>query len=408
MHGHFTRDCLRKAVCSVPECGQKHSKCIHVDENVGTAVTQTISNALRNDAPTAGQVINNGSVSASGASVYLPLVEIDVNGKKVLGLLDSGSTNTFISQALASKLNLSGDVQKYVLTTLSRKSAMYPKSVSCTVASADGTFSENLNNVLVVRSIPTRYPENDIDITRYPHLADIPLPHIRKGSKADMLIGMDNSHLLVPIEVKYEINSMKSPYGTRSLFGWALNGPVGQTSNSGVPNMSCFHIALEQNVDNLWSLGDDDVNEISYSYEDRKVIDLWDKEINLEDGHYTLPIPWRQGRPSLPNNRYLVMCRLNSQMKRLNKSGQMDAYGNELTKMIDKGYAERVPEDELSVSDESVWYLPHHHVLNEAKPGKIRIVFDCAARYQDVSLNNQCLQGPVLTNKLIEVLLRFR
>ena len=408
MHGHFTRDCLRKAVCSVPECGQKHSKFIHVDENVGTAVTQTISNALRNDASTAGQVINNGSVSASGASVYLPLVEIDVNGKRVLGLLDSGSTNTFISQSLASKLNLSGDVQKYVLTTLSRKSAMYPKSVSCTVASVDGVFSESLENVLVVPSIPTRYPENDIDITKYPHLADIPLPHIRKGSKADMLIGMDNSHLLVPIEVKYDMHSMKSPYATRSLFGWALNGPVGQTSNSGVPNMSCFHIAIEQNVDNLWSLGDDDVNEISYSYEDRKVIDLWDKEINLEDGHYTLPIPWRQGRPSLPNNRYLAMCRLNSQMKRLNKSGLMDDYGNELTKMIDKGYAERVPEDELSVSDGSVWYLPHHHVLNEAKPGKIRIVFDCAARYQDVSLNNQCLQGPVLTNKLIEVLLRFR
>ena len=55
--------------------------------------------------------------------------------------------------------------------------------------------------------------------------------------------------------------------------------------------------------------------------------------------------------------------------------------------------------------DESVWYLPHHC---ESKPGKVRVVFDCAATYAGVSLNNQCHQGPDLNNKLIGVLLRFR
>ena len=76
--------------------------------------------------------------------------------------------------------------------------------------------------------------------------------------------------------------------------------------------------------------------------------------------------------------------------------------------MLDKGYAERVPDSELSVSDGCVWYLPHHHVMSAAKPGKIRIVFDCGAQYRGVSLNNQCSQGPDLTNKLINVLLKFR
>ena len=86
----------------------------------------------------------------------------------------------------------------------------------------------------------------------------------------------------------------------------------------------------------------------------------------------------------------------------------MDDYDENVQQMVSKGYAERVPDSELGLNDGSAWYLPHHHVTSEAKPGKIRVVFDCAAKFRDVSLNNQCLQGPDLVNKLIHVLLRFR
>ena len=65
-------------------------------------------------------------------------------------------------------------------------------------------------------------------------------------------------------------------------------------------------------------------------------------------------------------------------------------------------------EDELSVSDGSVWYLPHHGVVSESKPGKLRVVFDCAATHAGVSLNSECFQGPDLNNKLVSVLWRFR
>ena len=42
------------------------------------------------------------------------------------------------------------------------------------------------------------------------------------------------------------------------------------------------------------------------------------------------------------------------------------------------------------------------------KPGKARVVFDCAARYFITSLNQQFLQGPDWTNPLVGVLIRFR
>ena len=433
--GHFTRDCRKMSFCSVPNCGRKHTKFIHID-NDNDAVTHATGNDVSsanpqvsnagastrganvgmthvtgNDTSLANAQVSNASAGAHGANVYLPMVAVKVNGERVLALLDNGSTNTFMSQTLASRLGLSGEKLRYTITTLSQKSLMSPRAVTCNVSSLDGGFSECLNGVLVVPSIPTRYPQREIDITRYPYLSDIALPSISSGEKAELLIGMDNSHLLMPIEVRSDENATRAPYATRSVFGWALNGPVEGCNDSHVRGVSSFHITLEEQVGNMWEFENRDVNDmgkVCYSVEDQRVLDLWQSEIEFDNGHYTLPIPWRQSRPSLPNNRYLAECRLHSQVRRLNKTGLLNVYNDNVTKMVDNGYAERVPDSDLLLNDGSIWYLPHHHVTSESKPGKIRVVFDCAAKYHDVSLNNQCLQGPDVTNKLISVLLRFR
>ena len=82
-------------------------------------------------------------------------------------------------------------------------------------------------------------------------------------------------------------------------------------------------------------------------------------------------------------------------------------YQENIDKLLSDGYAEVVPSGEIPVPG-STWFLPHHGVTSEAKPGKLRVVFDCAAQQAGVSLNNQCYQGPDQNNKLLHVLLRFR
>lgn len=52
--------------------------------------------------------------------------------------------------------------------------------------------------------------------------------------------------------------------------------------------------------------------------------------------------------------------------------------------------------------------VPHHPVIHPQKPEKVRIVFDCAGRFQNTSLNDRLLQGPDFANSLVEVLLKFR
>ena len=76
--------------------------------------------------------------------------------------------------------------------------------------------------------------------------------------------------------------------------------------------------------------------------------------------------------------------------------------------MIQRRYAERVPDSNLSKDDDDIWYIPHHCLYHNKKPDKIRVVFDCSATSKSQSLNQHLLQGPDLTDTLVAVLCRFR
>ena len=100
--------------------------------------------------------------------------------------------------------------------------------------------------------------------------------------------------------------------------------------------------------------------------------------------------------------------RLESLKRRLMNNSELHRrYTQEMSKYVDEGYAELVPDDDIKKS-EKIWYLPHHPVFNPKKPEKLRIVYDCAAEFQGNSLNKSLLQGPDLTNGLVGVLTRFR
>ena len=76
--------------------------------------------------------------------------------------------------------------------------------------------------------------------------------------------------------------------------------------------------------------------------------------------------------------------------------------------IIPKGFARNVPEDRALAKSGQLWYIPHHGVYHPRKPNKIRVIFDCTARFGGTSLNDQLLQGPDLTSCLVSVLSRFR
>ena len=51
--------------------------------------------------------------------------------------------------------------------------------------------------------------------------------------------------------------------------------------------------------------------------------------------------------------------------------------------------------------------MPHTGVYHLKKPGQIRVVFDCSAQFNRVSLNDYLLQGPDFMKDLLGILCCF-
>ena len=403
---HMIATCDKSRTCNVAGCNSKHNASLHVNQ----VRSYTQYNVNSNEGGRSPNVVT-GSVNScmTGNRVYLPLVTVLVNGREpAVALLDTGSTNTFITEILASKLSLQGKSVPCRLSTLGSKLNLMTEHVTFDVSPLNDDVTFNVRNVCVIPDIPADVPAYGISLDDYSHFAGLPLSPVT-NAKVDLLIGQDQPDLLVPLEICRSLNKAGQPYATRTKLGWALQGPVDENigSNACMTNSHIHLEQLNQRVENLWNIDNENESTLSWSGEDQRVYDMWQVKTELNDNRYIVFIPWRPGRPCFPNNRYSADKRLESTLKKLNKTGMYEVYNENMQKLVRDGHAELVPSERIGRDDGAVWYLPHHAVLSGAN-SKLRIVFDCAAEYQGVSLNKECFQGPDLCKKLVHVLLRFR
>nr|XP_006811455.1 PREDICTED: uncharacterized protein LOC102805443 [Saccoglossus kowalevskii] len=145
------------------------------------------------------------------------------------------------------------------------------------------------------------------------------------------------------------------------------------------------------------------------SQEDKLFLSKVDTSMKYTEGHYTIGLPFRNDDSKLPNNKEYAKQRLKGIGKRMRRDSKLSSdYKAFMATMIEKKYAILVPQRLLDGNDGRVWYIPHHGVYHPKKPNKIRVVFNCSAKWQGVSLNELLLHGPDLTNNLLGILLRFR
>ena len=146
-----------------------------------------------------------------------------------------------------------------------------------------------------------------------------------------------------------------------------------------------------------------------YSVDDKRAVDVCECSVKGVDGHYQMNIPFKSEHSNLSDNRSVAEKQLQSLAKRFLRIPELYAkYKGGIQGLLDKGYAERVPEQEINVTPGRIWYLSHHNVVNENKPEKLQIVFECRASFGGASLNKEVLQDPDFTNNLVGFLCHFR
>ena len=308
------------------------------------------------------------------------------------------------------------------------------------VESLDGKVVITLPSLIECSEIPNNRSEipTPCAVLQQPHLQHIAkhLPELDPKAEILLLLGRD---ILRAHKVRQQVNGPhNAPFAQRLDLGWVVVGEVclgnvhKPTVNSYKTNAleggrySIFqpctgymHVkGMQDNINQAAKATEETLGKTVFnrtdhdnrpapSIEDTIFLDMMDANVyRNKENSWIAPLPFRESRQRLPNNREQAVSRFTSLQRVLKRKPEMqEQYFAFMGKLFQNGHAEVAP----PLKDgEECWYLPTFGVYHPRKPNQIRVVFDSSAEHHGVSLNNVLLTGPDLNNTLIGVLLRFR
>ena len=355
--------------------------------------------------------IEAGGDSIAGSNrtrISLRIVPVRVsakNGKEVktYAFLDDGSDTSLCLQRLVEELGVKGSPTSFALTTINAEGTQcLGEELSLTVKALTSNDYIHLDRVYTVNNLPVSKKSIPCtgDIHDWPHLKGISLPKLDK--EVSILIGNDVPEAHWVFEER--CRRRKQPCAAWTLLGWTLIGPLASTSHCvvSINFLSGGQEPLSGQIKRMYNADFTETTASSkemMSIEDRRALAIMESTVQMTDGHYQLSLPWKYENPCLPNNRTMAVKRLDLLKRRLQKDEDLKRrYKETVEEYISHGHARKVPDCQAG---SPVWYLPHHPVVHPQKPDKVRVVFDCAAKFRNTSLNDQLLQGPDLTNSLV-------
>ncbi|XP_043211440.1 uncharacterized protein LOC122375923 [Amphibalanus amphitrite] len=377
-----------------------------------------------------GAVIS-ASLGMSGACrTALPVVAVCIrgpSGKPVVtnALLDPGSSGSFLTERLASCIGARAERTSVDIDTVgsSRRTMVTSLVPDVEVRGMEGGPYHRVPPLLTIGTLPVTLDDRcqRSEVAAAPHLQGIDA--VQADAPVELLLGSDCAELIVAEEVRPPPKGEAGLCAVRTALGWYVIGRV--------PGSGGAHERLSVNFLRVQGSGESppqqDVSDVSgcfyrHLYEqdfqgmsdDSQGMSVEDREwlasvrpsvTRDKDGHFEVPLP-KAAFDRIPDSLPTARRRLESLRRRFKSdSAYFAAYRRVITSLIEDGYAVAVPEGEMDA--DAVWYLPHHGVL-EPRKGKLRVVFDCAAKSQGICLNDLLRAGPILTNSLIGVLCRFR
>lgn len=268
-------------------------------------------------------------------------------------------------------------------------------------------------NKTKANSCTAKFEKTQEDVDAWDHLRGKVL---LKQIDADigLMIGNAVADAYTPLEIV--TGPRGTPFAQRSILGWipwsiVRPGPAPNTHTVNRVESKAIedHSQLTQLVQKATRIDFPEskgTEQFGMSVADKKFVKIVEEGTKLVGGHYVIPLPWADPNSVLPNNKGQAMKRFQMLERRFQSNQELKVkYVEFMKQMYDRGYMEEV-DGATPVARE--WYLPHHPVISDKKPGKVRVVFDCGAKQAGVSLNDLLLQGPDITNSLVGVLLRFR
>ena len=393
---------------------------------VGAAVAPPRGASVGPPGGGAGGAVVSASLGVQGMGrTALPIVAVRLrgpNGEEVVtnGFLDSGSSGSFVTGALAERIGAKMEKTSVCIETLGNESRALSTSLASgvQVRRLDGGRLYPLPPLLTVDSLPVTLNDRcrSGEFGTAAHLQDVELSEV--DAPVEILLGSNCAALIAAREVRSPPSGEEGLCAVRTNLGWYVMGCVPGSAGSGGRQTvnflrvqdSCIREQQDSDGCPHKRMYEQDFRDLSddsecLSVEDREWLSEVRSSVRRDDeGHFEIPLP-KVDIGELPDSFQMASRRLDSLRKRFRADHQyFEAYRGVISSLAEDGYAVPAPDE---ATDHPVWYLPHHGVM-EPEKGKLRVVFDCAAKSHGVCLNDLLKGGPILTNSLLGVLCRFR
>lgn len=354
------------------------------------------------------------------------VIENQNNIVKTYAFLDEGSMVTMVEDWILAALQIQGENDPLHLLWTKEISRIEEtsKRVSLTIR---GEQQGAPAHVIQARSVETLgLPAQSVDVKELKEACSffkgLPLTSY-ENVQPSIVIGLDNWHIAVARDCRDGPRNL--PLATKCHLGWAVEGPWGSAQSQSLsPSFTCgAHICscepdAKETLHNLiktfyeFDQLPQILNAETFSMEDTrslKILESTVREVTEGACKYEAGLLWRYETFNLPDSRPMALKRHFCLEKRLRREPDLKREVDEqIRSYITKGYARELTPREAKSTALRTWYLPIFPVLNVNKPGKVRIVFDAAARVDGVALNSMLAKGPDLTASLFSILLRFR
>ncbi|XP_035918481.1 uncharacterized protein LOC118516615 [Anopheles stephensi] len=402
---HNWRTCLNRPVCGKDGCTYQHHALLHGVEE------QRRSNNEISSRDGGAVVANNhhqnassssSSLSASSSSkVFFRIVPVTVYGPAstvtTFAFLDECSSMTLVDEDLAEELGVEGEVEPLCIrwTGDTTRVEAGSRRVNFEVGPV-GFTKRSVNSVRTVPRLNLPRQSFEPDEGTWEHLKRLPIREYQ-NAEPRMLIGLDNLRLSVPLRTVE--GGVGEPIAVNTRLGWCIYGkPIN------VEGERLLHICECNNLEDLH-----ETIRKFYELEQVGVTHVVQPDPEVQRAQHLLEVTTvRVGKRFESGLLWKVdnVCL----ERRMERDGQLKLQvQRQIRDLLDKQYVHKATAQELVEADQNrVWYLPIGVITNPNKPGKVRLIWDAAAKAQGVSLNDMLLKGPDEVMSLPGVLFRFR
>ncbi|XP_055605881.1 uncharacterized protein LOC129754048 [Uranotaenia lowii] len=404
LSSHGRRACRSGISCDVVGCNYRHHPLLHNPKESKIQMTHFADHHTHRaeDSPTLFRIV---PVTVYGASTSV----------ETYAFLDEGSDLTLVEVSLAQQLGLQGSVEPLCLRWTGNTTRT--ENDSCRIdISVSGVGQEKLSVLKNARTVkylnlPTQSFDAEHAAKQFKHLRGIPLKSYRRATPR-ILIGVDNLRFSVPLKIK-EGDGL-GPVASKTRLGWCVYG-----QHPGNPTSSfSFHICgctADENLNELVKsfLALEQVEETGLkplSEQEQRALNILKQTTKRVGDRFQTGLLWVSDSVVLPNSYNMSLRRLKCLEKRMSRDDSLRKnLHQQIIEYVDKGYAHKATLEELQEANtDRIWYLPLGAVINPKKPGKVRIIWDAAAKVSGISLNSKLMKGPDQLSSLPGILFQFR